>query len=341
MQAVSILNPGKFQYIEIPQPDFGENDVLLRTHTVGFCGTDLHIFNGTNPLVTYPRIPGHEIAAIIEKTGRRVPSHIQPGAHVTLSPLQTCGKCSACKRQRFNCCAKARVMGVHRDGAFTNFITAPWQSLFVAEKLSFSELALVEPLTIGFHAVDRAQITSEDKVAVLGCGAIGLGVIAAASERGAKVIAVDIVDGKLDLAQKIGATGSVNSKSSNLQEKLHELTGGEGPDVIIEAVGAPETFLAAVQHVAPAGRVVYVGWSKQPITYDTKNFILKELDIRGSRNSLPKDYHSVIEYLEQSRFPVQEVVNLTVPFSEAGNALRTWSDAPSQFTKIQVTFNPA
>lgn len=183
----------------------------------------------------------------------------------------------------------------------------------------------------------RGRVTPQDTVTVLGCGAIGLGVIAGAALRGARVIAVDIDGRKLSVAKKAGAAETINNSTESMHERLLKLTGGDGPDAIIEAIGLPETFRAAVDEVAYAGRIVYVGYSKAPVEYETKYFLLKELDILGSRNALPEDFQTAIKFLESGRFPTDDVITRTFPFEEADSAFKAWSDNPDSFTKIQVS----
>jgi threonine dehydrogenase-like Zn-dependent dehydrogenase len=218
------------------------------------------------------------------------------------------------------------------------FLVSPLEKLLAAPKLSLAELALVEPLTIGFHAVDRGRVTRDDVVAVLGCGAIGLGAVAGAAARGARVIAVDIDDQKLALARKCGAALEVHSGRENLSDRLTELTDGDGPNVVVEAIGLPQTFQAAVNEVCFAGRVVYIGYAKAPVEYETKYFVMKEIDILGSRNASRRDFLDVIRLLESGTFPVEGVISHTTELTGAGEALRAWSERPQDFTKIQVAF---
>ncbi|MDE3067850.1 MAG: zinc-binding alcohol dehydrogenase family protein [Verrucomicrobiota bacterium] len=339
MKAWTITGPGKAALVEMEKPAPDADEVLLKIHVAGYCGSDLNTFRGANPLVTYPRVPGHELAGAIEARGPEVPAEWAPGLEVTLSPYTHCGRCSACRQGRFHCCRHNETLGVQRDGGLAEFIVAPWQKLFRSPKLPLRELALVEPLTIGFHAVDRGRVTPRDAVLVLGCGAIGLGAIAGAAARGARVIAVDVDDAKLQLAKKCGARETANSQKSPLHDLLEKLTGGDGPEVVIEAVGLPETFRAAVEEAGFAGRVVYIGYAKKPVEYETKLFVQKELDILGSRNATPAEFKAVIQFLEGGTFPVGEVITRTVPFAEAGAALRAWSDQPAAFTKIQIAMS--
>jgi threonine dehydrogenase-like Zn-dependent dehydrogenase len=224
---------------------------------------------------------------------------------------------------------------VQRDGALTEFIAVPASKLFRAD-LSLKELCLVEPLTVGFHAVGRGRVTSEDTVAVFGCGGVGLGVVAGAAYRGARVIGIDLDDQKLETARKAGAAEAINSKTTDVHEQLMELTSGRGPDVVIEAIGLPATYRSAVDEAAYAGRVVYIGWAKEQVAYETKPFVHKELDILGSRNAMPEDFREVIRMLEAKRFPVQAAVTHLVPFEATPRILEEWSRQPERFTKIMV-----
>ena len=304
MKAFFITAPGRTEIREIPRPTAAAGEVLLKVRMVGLCGSDLNTFRGTNAMVTCPRIPGHEIAATVEQVPGEAAGKFQPGDNVTLSPYTSCGKCPSCRRGRPNACRANQTLGIQRDGALTEYLAAPWGKLYASSKLSLKELALVEPLTVGFHAADRGEVTAADTVAVLGCGAIGLGAVAGAAYAGARVIAVDIDDAKLAIARAAGAAETVNSAKVDLATALADLTGGDGPDVVIEAIGLPATFRAAVEMVAFTGRVVYVGYAKAPVEYQTRQFVQKELDIRGSRNaSLSRDFPRVIEMLGGREVP--------------------------------------
>jgi 2-desacetyl-2-hydroxyethyl bacteriochlorophyllide A dehydrogenase len=336
MKAVEISEPGKVRLVEREKPTPGNGEVLLRVRRIGYCGTDLSTFRGANPLVSYPRVPGHEIAATIEELGPNIAGSWRVGQNVLVMPYTSCGKCSACIAGRTNCCAANQTLGVQREGALAEWIAVPAEKLIASEKLSLTELALVEPLTVGFHASGRGRITHGDTVGVIGCGAIGLGVIAGAAFRGGEVIAIDVDDAKLDLARACGATHVVNSQRENLHERLRELTDGHGPRVIVEAVGLPATYRTAVEEVCFAGRVVCLGYAKAPVEFETKLFVLKELDIVGSRNALPADFADVVRMLEGGKFPTQRVVTQTVGIDDAAEAIKRWSDDPSKVTKIHV-----
>ena len=336
MKALRITAPQHTELADIAAPSPVAGEVLLKVKTVGFCGSDLSTYMGRNPMVSYPRIPGHEIGATIETVSSGVPDSIKAGMDVTVVPYSNCGQCSSCRKNRAYACKNNQTLGVQRDGAMTRYIAVPWEKLIIVPGLSIRQLALVEPLTVGFHAAARGRTSLGDKVVVFGCGAIGLGAIAGACSMGAEVIAVDLEDNKLDLAKAVGATHSINTRKQDLHTALLELTGGHGPDLCIEAVGHPSTYKAAVDEVCFAGRVVCIGYAKDDVSFATKLFVQKELDIMGSRNAAPEDFGNVARYLLSHKFPYDRVVSREVAIDEAGAALAAWSLNPGAITKILV-----
>jgi 2-desacetyl-2-hydroxyethyl bacteriochlorophyllide A dehydrogenase len=330
MKAVVLRGPGEIAIEDRREPTPAEGSVLLKVDLIGLCGSDLNSYRGKNPMVSFPRVPGHEISATVVEGGG-----FRPGTQVTLSPYTSCGVCSACRRGRPNACQSNQTLGVQRDGGLTEYLVVPPEKIYAAD-LSLKELCLVEPLTVGFHAVARGRVASSDTVAIIGCGGVGLGAVAASGFRGARTIGIDIDDAKLEIARKSGATDLINTNRHDLHARLAELTGGLGPDVIVEAIGLPSTFRAAVEEVAFTGRVVYIGYAKEPVAYETRLFVQKELDILGSRNALPEDFREVIRMLEERRFPVEDAVSKIFPMNEAPEALAAWSADPARFTKIMI-----
>jgi len=319
--------------IPIPKPD----EVLLKIGMVGFCGGDLNGFKGLFELQEYPNVLGHEVGGTIEAMGNQVPNTFKIGDKATVYPYLNCGKCISCRKGRRNACQDNKTMGVRRPGAMTHYISIHWQDLFLSEKLSLKELALVEPLTVGFHAAVRGRVTNKDKVAVIGCGIVGMGAIASAVNRGAEVIAIDIDDSKMEIAKKIGVAHTINTNIENLHEALMRITDGDGPDVIIEAVGNAITYRAAVDEVAYTGRVVCIGYAKSAVEFNTGIFVRKEIEILGSRNCTD-EFPEVIAYLEAGKFPVEEVISKLVSLEDAGAALADWATNPKGITKIMVDF---
>ena len=323
--------------IQSEEPKSGE--VLIRMQYVGFCGSDLSTYLGRNPMVKMPVIPGHEVGAIIEKVGDGVPDSLQPGMVVTVNPYTNCGKCASCRNGRVNACQHNETLGVQRWGAMRETLCLPWEKIIPATTLTPRECALVEPMSVGFHAVSRAQVTDIDIVMVIGCGMVGMGTIVRSSMRGATVIAADIDDEKLELARQMGAIYTVNTRTEDVHQRLAEMTGGFGPDVVIEAVGSAPTYQMAVDEVAFTGRVVCIGYAKTEVSFQTKLFVQKELDIRGSRNAQPSDFRAVIHYMERKTCPVDRLISACVPPEEAEKAMQQWAEAPGKVFRILVDFS--
>jgi threonine dehydrogenase-like Zn-dependent dehydrogenase len=332
MKALSLIAPGELRITDVEQPRLAPGNVLLRVDMVGLCGTDLNSFRGNNPLVSYPRILGHEIAGTLLEDS----ATLSAGTRVTVSPYTSCGRCASCLRGRVNACQFNETFGVQRDGGITEWLSVNESKIYPSSRLSTKDLCIVEPLTVGVHAVARGRVARGETVAVFGCGGVGLGAIAGAAFRGARTIAIDLDDEKLETAKAAGATNLIHSGREDYRSQLRELTGGLGPDVIVEAIGLPQTFRAAVEEVAFSGRVVYIGYAKQPVSYETKLFVQKELDILGSRNALPADFREVIAMLEEGRFPVDRAVSAIVGLDEAPSIMAKWAANPAAFTKIMI-----
>lgn len=338
MKAVEITRPGTMNLVDRQMPEVKAEDILLKVKLVGFCGSDLSTYFGKNPMVEYPRIPGHEISAVIEKVGGEVPEKFKRGQSVTVVPYTNCGQCSSCRQNKFNACQYNQTLGVQRDGAMAEYIVVPWQKVIVDEQLDVVQLALVEPLTVGFHAIDNGQVTDIDTVMVLGCGMIGAGAIIRAALRGATVIAVDIDDDKLILAKQIGASYTINSRNQNLHDELQQITNGYGADLVVEAAGSPVTYRTAIEEVAFAGRVICIGYTKEEVEFPTKLWVQKELEIKGSRNANPSDFEAVIRFMKQSHIDISQLVSDIVPLEEASVAMKKWADHPASTLKILVRF---
>ncbi|MBP5388192.1 MAG: zinc-binding alcohol dehydrogenase family protein [Prevotella sp.] len=336
MKAIKIIAERQMAVVDIEEPRMGDNEVLLRLSYVGFCGSDLNTFLGRNPMVHMPVIPGHEVGAVIEKVGSKVPDGLKPGMVVTVNPYTNCGNCASCRNGRVNACEHNETLGVQRDGAMRERIALPWEKIIPAGQLSPRTSALIEPMSVGFHAVSRAQVTDIDVVMVIGCGMVGMGAVVRSAQRGAIVIAADIDDEKLALARQMGATYTVNTMTEDVHARLQEMTGGFGPDVVIEAVGSPITYQMAVNEVAFTGRAVCIGYAKTEVSFQTKFFVQKELDIRGSRNALPSDFRAVIRYLEKGTCPVDALISKVVKPENASDAMNEWAAAPGKVFRILV-----
>jgi len=338
MKAIQISHNQELNIIDVEKPQVGAGEVLLKMEYVGFCGSDINTFMGRNTMALNPVIPGHEIGATIVEIGAGVPTNLKPGMVVTCNPYTNCGNCASCRNGRVNACQHNETLGVQRNGAMKEYIVIPWQKVIPAGTLDVKTTAIVEPMSVGFHAVNRAQVTDIDVVMVIGCGMVGLGAVVRAALRGATVIAADIDDEKLELAHRLGATFTVNTKTEDAHTRLQELTNGFGPDVVIEAVGSVPTYQMAINEVAFTGRVVCIGYAKSEVSFQTKYFVQKELDIRGSRNAMPEDFRAVIHYLEKGTCPTEELITKVITPEEALDTMRWWSENPGKVFRILVQF---
>ncbi|MCJ7873365.1 zinc-binding alcohol dehydrogenase family protein [Phaeobacter sp. J2-8] len=335
MKALRIDEIGKTSLCQVEAQPVGEGQVRVQLTHVGLCGSDLNTFRGRNPLVEFPRIPGHEAVGTIVETGAGV--SMKPGTPVVLWPYSACGACSSCRKQRGYACRNNQTLGVQRDGALREDIVLPADAVIANDSLPLHQMVLVEPLSVGFHAAGRGSVKAGDRVVVLGCGMIGLGAVMAAAQAGATVIAVDPISEKEQMARDCGADVFLSETGDALLDAVSTATDGEGADVVIEAVGLPQTFTAAIDLAAFCGTVVYVGYSKAPVTYETKLFNLKELDILGSRNATRQDFDAVMAALETRGDVADRLVTRQIPLSEAATALPYWDANPQDVLKLVVT----
>ncbi|MCD7935932.1 MAG: zinc-binding alcohol dehydrogenase family protein [Tannerellaceae bacterium] len=338
MKAIQITEPGKVCLTDISTPALQAGEILVKVIYAGFCGSDLNTYCGKNPMVQLPVIPGHEIGGVIAEIGTDVPDHFRLGMACTVNPYTSCGYCPSCRNGRPNACEHNQTLGVQRNGGMCEYIVIPWQKVITDGTLTPKQFALVEPMSVGFHAVARGQVTDLDYVMVIGCGMIGMGAIIRSALRGANVIAVDIDQEKLQLATTFGACHTINSSSQSIHEALKEITNGKGADVVIEAVGSPETYRLAVSAVAFTGRVVCIGYAKHEILFETKYFVMKEMDIRGSRNAMPEDFRAVMEYLKQTTSPISRLISGIYHPGQAQEALEQWKKEPGKVFRLLITF---
>jgi 2-desacetyl-2-hydroxyethyl bacteriochlorophyllide A dehydrogenase len=325
IKALMIESESVSRFHEIERKVLGPNDVRVSIRHVGLCGSDLNTFKGLNPLVTLPRIPGHEIGGEVVEFGPAVSAGLPVGTRVIVMPYTSCGECSACRKGRVNACRYNKTLGVQQDGGLAEEIVLPESKLIRNDSLPAHRLALVEPLSVGFHAVKRGRVARTDRVVVIGCGMIGMGAVIAAVREGADVVAVEPSAEKRAMAEAFGARRTIDPMNEDVTAVIEAWSRGDGADVVLEAVGLPQTFTQSIDLASYGGRVVYVGYSKAPVTYDSKYFNLKELDILGSRNATLADFESVIGHLELLGDKTDILISKVFPFDEAERALPFWS----------------
>ena len=335
MKYIVCEKPGDFQLKEKDAPVRKENEALLQINKVGICGTDIHAYSGNQAFFTYPRILGHELASEVLEIGENARG-IKAGDKVVVMPYVSCGKCIACRNGKTNCCTNITVLGVHGDGGMQEQITVPADILLPANNLSDDQMAIVEPLAIGAHAVRRADIKPGETVVVVGCGPIGIGIMKLAQIAGAKVIALDMNDQRLAYAKdKIGVDYVVNA-GNNPVEAISEITNGDLATAVFDASGNKFALEACPDYMAHGGRFILVGLSKGELTYTHPKVHAKEMTLMCSRNATTEDFEHVISVLDQ--FPTDSYITHNVPYTEMIANFDSWCDLETGVMKATVDF---
>lgn len=336
MKSIQVTRPGAVTVAEVDAPRPRAGEALLRVCYAGICGSDIQTFRGTQPFASYPRVPGHEFSAEIVELGG-ASEDFAVGDVVTGVPYFQDGTCYSCRRGLINACVHNETMGVHRDGAFQELITMPLDRLHTADGVDPRDLALVEPFSIGYHAVLRADVAEGDRVLVLGAGAIGLLTMLSALTRGAEVWIADVVASRLEVASSIGARGTVDLSSSTIEDVVQEATDGDGFDVVCEATGLPVSFLNAVEASAVGARIVLIGNGTREVTFNQSTLIKKELTVLGSRNSAGV-FDTLIDLLARKVVDVSPLRTRIVPLTGAAEALESAAQGASGEIKVLIEF---
>ncbi len=335
MKYIVCNKPGEFIVKEKQKPVRNSDEALLAIKKVGICGTDLHAYAGNQAFFTYPRILGHELAAEVIEIGDN-PKGIKKGDKVVIMPYISCGKCVACRNGKTNCCSNIKVLGVHTDGGMQEEITIRTDLLLPANHLSYDEMAIVEPLAIGAHAIRRAAVRKDEYVVVVGCGPIGIGIIKLAQIQGAKVIALDTNASRLEYAKNaVGADYAINVLHDPVSE-ISKITDGDMATAVFDATGHKGALESGPDYMAHGGRYILVGLSKGDLTFAHPKIHAKESTIMCSRNATVEDFEHVIKILPQ--FPTASFITHSVPFSEMILNFDSWTKPETGVIKAVVDF---
>ncbi|MDM5200885.1 zinc-binding alcohol dehydrogenase family protein [Fictibacillus enclensis] len=339
MKAVQVRKAHDLVTEEIEKPVIvNDNDVLVKVKRVGICGSDMHIYHGTNPLATLPRVIGHEVTGQVEEVGASV-KHLQPGDHVVVEPISYCGTCYACRKGRPNVCLSLSVFGVHEDGGMREYLVLPEKQLHaVSAELPWEETVMAEPYTIGAQAVWRGQVEDGDTVLIQGAGPIGICILKMAKLQGASVMVTDLNGERLAFAKENGADVTVNVQQEDVLARVQEWTDNEGANVVIDAVCLPSTFKLSVDAVCPAGNVVVLGFDEKEAGISQLPITKKEVTITGSRlqtNQFPR----VVELLNNGKLTHGGLVTHTFSVNEVQDAFRFVEEHPDQVRKAIITFD--
>lgn len=308
MKVVYVEEPGKIEIREKEMPTLKKGEALLKIKYCGICGADVATFTGNQPFTTYPRIPGHEFSAEIvqiEENDRG----LKVGDIVTANPYFNCGHCYSCERGIVNACTDNQTMGVQRDGSFAEYVAMPIERIYPGKGLSAKTLALIEPFSIGYHAVSRGHVKPGHKVLVIGAGAIGIFAAVSAKLKGAEVYISDVFEKRLENALKFGVDGIIDVSKEDLLERTKEITNGNGFDICIEAVGQSATFLNCIDAAAFGADIILIGNGKKETTFNHSILLKKELNVYGSRNALKKDFLELIDLISSGKINVDHIVS--------------------------------
>ena len=338
MKALVCTKPQKFDYQQIERPEITSGNAILKVKRIGICGTDLHAFEGAQPFFNYPRILGHELACEVAEIEEN--SDFKVGDAVTFIPYFSCGKCIACRNKKPNCCTDIQVFGVHIDGGMSEYISVPIQFLVKSQGLSFDELALVEPLAIGCHGVNRANVQANEFVLVVGAGPIGLGTMEFAKIAGAKVIALDVNDLRLTFCQeKLSVDFTINALSDNVLARLREITNNDMPTVIIDATGNLTAIESAFQYLAHGGKYILVGLQKGEISFSHPEFHKREATLMSSRNATRQDFEQVIDAMKKGLVKPTTYITHRVNFEQVKDNFESWLNPTNGVIKAIVNFD--
>ncbi len=335
MKYIVCEQPGEFLLKEKEVPVRKKGEALLKVKKVGICGTDLHAYSGNQAFFTYPRILGHELASEIVEIDKNK-AGLKAGDKVVIMPYISCGTCIACRNGKTNCCTNISVLGVHSDGGMQEYITVRQDLLLPANNLTYDQMAIVEPLAIGAHAIRRAAVTQGEFVVIVGCGPIGIGMIKLAQIAGAKVIALDVNNDRLAYAKnEIGADYIINV-SDNPQDKIAKITNNDMATAVFDATGFKGALEVGTDYMAHGGRYVLVGLSKGELVFTHPKIHAKETTLMCSRNATKEDFEHVINVLNQ--FPTDSFITHNVPFTEMIANFDSWTKPETGVIKATVDF---
>jgi 2-desacetyl-2-hydroxyethyl bacteriochlorophyllide A dehydrogenase len=335
MKTLVCTEPGRFDYTTGSKPELKKGQAIIRIKRIGICGTDLHAYEGTQPYFNYPRVLGHELAGELVEFDNAPGFEI--GEAVTFIPYFNCGECIACRKGKTNCCTKMQVCGVHVDGGMVEYLSVPSSSLLHGEGLSYDELALVEPLAIGAHGVRRAVVEKDEFILVIGAGPIGLGTMEFARIAGARVIALDINEQRLQFCkEKLTVDYTVNAMSSDVSEQLKEITNGDMPTVVIDATGSLKAINNAFQYMGHGARYVLIGLQKGDISFSHPEFHKREGTLMSSRNATRQDFEHVIANMKKGEVKPTNYITHRVVFDSVKQEFESWLNPANGVIKAMV-----
>lgn len=338
MKSLTCVLPGSFEYGEKAEPVPEPGQAIIRIKRVGICGTDLHAYQGTQPFFTYPRILGHELAA--ELVEASAGSGFKVGESLTIIPYYSCGECIACRNGKPNCCVSIKVCGVHVDGGMVEYLSVPVDMLIKSGGLSYDELAMVEPFAIGAHGIGRAQLRQDEYVLVVGAGPIGLGTMQLAGLAGARVIALDINNDRLQFCRdQIKVPHTINPLEENVMDCLQQITNNDMPTVVIDATGNRQAINNGLQYLAHGGKYILIGLQREEICFSHPEFHKRESTLMSSRNATRADFEQVINYISNGSIDIRPYITHRINFEGVIEEFPEWLKPENGVVKAMISLD--
>ncbi|MEX3624571.1 zinc-binding alcohol dehydrogenase family protein [Viridibacillus arvi] len=339
MKALQVLGPYELVMQDMVKPQVKEGtDVLVKVKRVGICGSDMHIYHGTNPLATLPRVVGHEVTGEVVEIGSEV-TNLKVGDHVVVEPISYCGKCYACCKGQPNVCEQLSVFGVHEDGGMREWIVLPEKQLHAVDSaLPWEEVVLAEPYTIGAQAVWRGGVEKGDTVLIQGAGPIGICILKLAKIQGAKVFITDLSEERLAYAKQLGADEIIQVGSEDVKERVMEITDGEGANIVIDAVCLPSTFELSFEVVSAAGNIVVLGFDERPAAISQLPITKKQITVTGSRLQTYQ-FPKIVQLLNEGKLRHDGLITHTFTVDQVQEAFDFIEKHPDQVRKAIITFD--
>ncbi len=339
MKAIKLDSPWNISCVDIQVPVPDKNEALIKISAAGICGSDIGAYRGTNGLVTYPRIIGHELAGTVISIPEDNKKGIKPGDRVVVDPYIYCGHCYPCSIGRTNCCVDLKVLGVHVDGGMAEFFTHPADLLVkIPDGMTMVQAAMAEPLTISLHGIHRGGLKKGEHCVIIGAGPIGLVAGMVAESYGAHAILIDIVEERLEFAKSLGIEYVINSMKSDAVSEIARITGGRMAEQVMECSGANAAIRSTLDYVSNAGRITFTGWPKKETSLPTDMITKKEIDIRGARTSAG-EFEEALELIRTKKVDMMKILTNVISPDETPATIADIEKNPGSYMKVVVSFD--
>jgi 2-desacetyl-2-hydroxyethyl bacteriochlorophyllide A dehydrogenase len=324
MKQITLLKPYEFEERDVEIPILKKGELLVKIKNIGICGTDIHAFHGNQPYFSYPRVLGHELSGII--VDAKIDNNSILGKPVSVLPYLSCGKCNSCVRGKTNCCSQLKVMGVHVDGGFGEYVSVPVDNIMIGrEETDLEHLSMVEPLSISYHGIMRADILENDWVIIFGAGPIGIGALMFAKSKTDKIILIDINQNRITYCKSIlGIEHSFNGNDETLFEQIKELTNGHFADIVIDATGNKKSIQQQLTFLGHGGKWILIGLQREDLHINHPEFHKREATLMSSRNATKHDFEQVIDKIDRKEIDPALLITHTLDFKEVVNSFSTF-----------------